>query len=84
MTKYKVYGSKTAEYYVVLEAEDADEAYDIANGDYVKWYSVDTDDAIEPHTVELAESDKHEDVQLNKDTEELPSMESGILIEGSN
>jgi len=47
----------------------------------VQWFEVEIDDPIEPHTVELVE----QDIQLNKDNDDdYPTMESGILIEGSN
>jgi hypothetical protein len=78
---YKVYGSKTQEFYTDIPAADPGEAYDIAYKDPVQWFEVEIDDPIEPHTVELVE----QDIQLNKDNDDdYPSMESGILIEGSN
>ena len=81
MPTYKVYGSKTQEFYLDVTAADPDEAYDMANGDHMQWFEVETDDPIEPHTVELVE----QDIQLNKDNDDdYPTMESGILIGGSN
>ena len=78
MPTYKVYGSRTQEFYTNIPAADPDEAYDIAHKDPMQWFEVEIDDPIEPHTVELMD-----DIQLNKDNE-WPSMESGILIEGTN
>jgi hypothetical protein len=77
---YKVYGSKTQEFYLQVDATGPDEAYDMANEDHVQWFEIEIDDPIEPHTVELVE----QNIQLNKDNDDYPSMESGILIEGSN
>ena len=78
MQTYRVYGSRTQEFYTDVTAADPGEAYDIAYRDPVQWFNVEIDDPIEPHHVELLE-----DIQLNKDNE-WPSMESGILIEGTN
>ena len=81
MPTYKVYGSKTQEFYTNIPAADPDEAYDIAYKDPVQWFEVEIDDPIEPHTVELVE----QDIQLNKDNDDdYPTMDSGILIGGSN
>ena len=66
---------------MIIEAADPDEAYDIALEDYAKWYNIETDERIEPHTVQLIDSPETGELQLNKDNE-WPSMESGILIEG--
>ena len=80
MPTFRVYGSKTQEFYTDVTAADPGEAYDIAYRDPVQWLDVEIDDPIEPHTVELLE-----EVQLNKDNyDDYPSMESGILIGGSN
>jgi hypothetical protein len=47
----------------------------------MQWFEVEIDDPIEPHTVELVE----QDIQLNKDNDDdYPTMESGILIGGTN
>ena len=81
MPTYKVYGSKTQEFYTNVAAADPDEAYDIAYKDPVQWFEVEIDDPIEPHTVELVE----QNIQLNKDNDDdYPSMDSGIIIGGSN
>ena len=82
MPIYKVYGSRTAEFYITVEAADPDEAYDLAAEDS-GWLPVEMDDPIEPHTVQLLDSPETGELQLNKDNE-WPSMESGILIEGTN
>jgi len=46
----------------------------------MQWFEVEIDDPIEPHHVELL------DLQLNKDNveDDYPSMESGIIIGGTN
>lgn len=78
MKTFKVIGRKMSDYSVHVDAQDADQAYDIAADlETHKWSQLETDDVIEPIDVELI------DIQLNKDIEdEWPSMESGILIEG--
>jgi len=75
---FKVIGRLMSDYFVHVDAQDADQAYDIAaNLETHKWSQLETDDVIEPIEVELV------DIQLNKDIEdEWPSMESGIVIEG--
>ena len=79
MPTYKVYGSKTQEFYTNVAAADPGEAYDIAYKDPMQWFEVEIDDPIEPHTVELLEE------ELNKDNyDDYPTMESGILIGGTN
>ena len=79
MKIFKVIGRKMSDYAATVEAEDADQAYDIAADlETHKWSQLETDDVIEPIEVELI------DIQLNKDIEdEWPSMESEILIEGN-
>ena len=84
MQTYKIYGRKYQDYYTTVKAPDEQIAYDYAmNNDHIQWFEVETDDVIEPYEVSLDENTS-EDIQLNKDTEEWPSMESGILIEGTN
>jgi hypothetical protein len=85
MPKYKVFGSRTAEYYVIVEAADPDEAYDIASGDYVKWSSIDTDEVIEPFEVQLLDSPDDHSIQLTLDEDiDWPKMGAGIIIEGKS
>lgn len=78
MKTFKVIGRLMSDYFVHVDAQDADQAYDIASElETHKWSQLETDDVIEPIEVELV------DIQLNKDIEdEWPSMEPGILIEG--
>ena len=78
MKTFKVIGRLMSDYFVHVDAQDADQAYDIAaNLETHKWSQLETDDVIEPIEVELV------DIQLNKDIEdEWPSMDSGIVIEG--
>lgn len=80
---YKVLGSRTQEFYINVTANDPDEAYDRAQEDHVQWFEIETDEPIEPHTVQLLDSPETGELQLNKDNV-WPSMESGILIEGTN
>ena len=54
MQTYKVFGDKVHQYYTVVEAEDSDEAYDLASDSSAdNWFEIESDDVIEPHTVEL-------------------------------
>lgn len=80
MQTFRVFGSKTQEFYTDIAAADPGEAYDIAYKDPLQWFEVEIDDPIEPHTVELL------DMQLNKDNieDDYPTMESGIIIGGTN
>ena len=55
MPTFKVFGDKVHQYYTVVTSDNPDEAYDKASGDYVEWFELETDDTIEPHTVELQE-----------------------------
>jgi hypothetical protein len=51
--KYRVYGSKTKYYYLDINAEDAAEAWDLSlNKDNIEWFEVESDNVIEPYTVE--------------------------------
>lgn len=87
MQTFRVFGSKTQEFYTDIAAADPGEAYDIAYKDPMQWFEVEIDDPIEPHTVELLDMQINEDeVQLNKDNveDDYPSMESGIIIGGTN
>ena len=52
MTKYRVYGDKTHKYYIDVEAESKEQAYDIAVQMNSVWSDVETDDVIEPYLVE--------------------------------
>jgi hypothetical protein len=52
MTKYRVYGDKTHKYYIDVEASSEDEAWDLALQMNSIWHDVETDDAIEPYSVE--------------------------------
>jgi hypothetical protein len=84
---YKVYGSKTQEFYTDIPAADPDEAYDIAYKDPVQWFEIEINDPIEPHTVELLDIQLNKDnIQLNKDNvdDDYPTMENGIIVGGTN
>lgn len=82
MPKYRVRGSKTAEFYIDVEAADPDEAYDLAAADHVQWFELEIDDPIEPYEVELLDSPDDYSIQLTLD-EEWPEMKSGIITEGT-
>ena len=48
MTNYKVYGDKVDEYYINVEAENAEEAWDIAsNAATHEWIQIESDSVIE-------------------------------------
>lgn len=53
MSTYRVFGSKTQDFYVDVSAASPAEAYDIANNGHTQWYEIETDDTIEPFNVEL-------------------------------
>ena len=78
MQTFKVIGRKMSDYVVHVDAQNADQAYDIAADlETHKWSQLETDDVIEPIEVKLV------DIQLNKDIEdEWPSMDSNVLIAG--
>ena len=59
MSKYRVYGDKTHKYYIDVEASSADEAWNLALEMNSIWHDVETDDPIDPYSVE--------EIQLNKD-----------------
>ena len=65
-----------SDYFVHVDAQDADQAYDIAAElETHKWSQLETDDVIEPIEVQLT------DIQLNKDIEDdWPTMDSGIIV----
>ena len=50
---YKVYGDKVQKYYVTINANSPEVAYDEAQGVSTdKWQAIPTDDVIEPYQVE--------------------------------
>ena len=73
MTKYKVIGDRLINYYVFVEAEDDEEAWQIATNNDLDWIELDSSLTIEPHTVELEE-------ELNVLEDGYPSMENEILV----
>ena len=52
MAKYRVYGDKTHKYYIDVEAGSKEEAWDLALQMNSIWHDVETDDSIEPYSVE--------------------------------
>ena len=72
MTKYKVYGDKLEEYYIELEANSAEEAWDIAsNAATHEWIKIETDSVIDVSFVDN-ETDLLEDG--------YPSMSNDIIV----
>ena len=72
MTKYKVYGDKLEEYYIELEANSAEEAWDIAsNAATHQWIKIETDSVIDVSFVDN-ETDLLEDG--------YPSMSNDIIV----
>lgn len=74
--KYKVFGDKLMEYYIDVEANSADEAWDNASAAGThEWSQIERDNVIEVHFVE----------QLEEDTLDLledgyPVIENDILV----
>ena len=52
MSKYRVYGDKTHRYYIDVEASSKEQAWDLALQMNSIWHDVETDDVIEPFSVE--------------------------------
>jgi hypothetical protein len=77
MSKYKVFGDKLIEYYIDVDANSAEEAYDIAsNAATHNWIQIETDSVIQVHFV---------DDELEADTTDLledgyPSMSNDIIV----
>ena len=72
MNKYKVYGDKLEEYYIELEANSAEEAWDIAsNAATHEWIKIETDSVIDVSFVDN-ETDLLEDG--------YPSMSNDIIV----
>ena len=80
MSKYKVFGDKLVDYYIDVEANSADEAWDIASAAGThEWFQIEKDTTIEVHFVE----------ELHEDTSDLledgyPVMDNEILITGKS
>ena len=76
MSKYKVFGDMVFDFYIDVEANSADEAWDIASAaETHKWTQIVTDKTIEVHFVE----------ELEEDTSDLledgyPSMANDIIV----
>ena len=76
MSKYKVFGDMVFDFYIDVEANSADEAWDIASAaETHKWTQIVTDKTIEVHFVE----------ELEEDTADLledgyPSMANDIIV----
>ena len=84
MPTYRVFGRKYQDYYIIVSAANEYEAADIANArPEIDWSTVEMDDVIEATDVFL-DDDTSADLQLNNDTDDYPSMENEILIEGTN
>ena len=75
MHKYKVTGDKITQYYMEVEADTPDDAWDIAAAaDTHEWFEIESDNTIEVF-----------DVQVISELEEgWPVMENEILVTGSS
>ena len=75
MHKYKVTGDKITQYYMEVEADTPDDAWDIAaTADTHEWFEIESDNTIEVF-----------DVQVISELEEgWPVMENEILVTGSS
>jgi hypothetical protein len=77
MSKFKVFGDKLVEYYIDVEANSAEEAWDIAsNAATHNWIQLERDSVIQVHFV---------DNELEEDTTDLledgyPSMSNDIIV----
>lgn len=75
MNKYKVFGDKLVDYYIDVEANSAEEAWDIASAAGThEWLQIEKDTTIEVHFVE----------QLEQETDLLedgwPNMANDIIV----
>ena len=76
MSRFRVFGRKYQDYYMHVEAPDENQAFDEANArPQHEWSSVETDDIIEATDVYL-----DEEIQLNKDNNDWPNMDPGIIV----
>ena len=71
MTKYRVTGDKLIKYYIDVEADDSDEAWDIASAAGThEWFEIESDNTIEVF-----------DVQVISELEDgWPSIDNEILV----
>ena len=77
MPIFRVFGRKYQDYYTMVSAANEYEAVDVANSrPATDWDSVETDDVIEAVDVYLDD----EDIQLNKDNDDWPKMDPGIIV----
>ena len=76
MNKYKVFGDKLVDYYIDVEANSAEEAWDIASAAGThEWFQIEKDTTIEVHFVE----------ELQEDTSDLledgwPNINNDIIV----
>jgi hypothetical protein len=76
MNKYKVFGDMVFTFYIDVEAESADEAWDIASAaETHKWTQILEDKTVEVHFVEELQID-----QTNLLEDGYPSMDNEILV----
>ncbi len=74
--KYKVFGDKLVDYYIDVEANSADEAWDIASAAGThEWFQIEKDNVIDVHFVE----ELHEDT-LDLLEDGYPVIENDILV----
>ena len=71
MSKYRIYGDICQQYYIDVEAETLDSAYEIADSaQRHEWFQVESDDVIESY--------KHDILDLLEDG--YPNMANDIII----
>ena len=77
MTKFRVFGDKLIEYYIDVEAANAEEAWDIAsNAATHSWIQIETDSTIQVHYVDNElEADKTDLLE-----DRYPSMSNDIIV----
>ena len=52
MSKYRVYGDKLHKYYIDVEAESREQAWDLAKESNSVWFELEEDSIIDPFSVE--------------------------------
>lgn len=73
MNKYKVFGDMVFTFFIDVEANSEDEAWDIANAaETYKWTQIVQDNTIELHFIEEIETNQLEDG--------YPSMENNVIV----
>ena len=77
MTKFRVFGDKLIEYYIDVEAANAEEAWDIAsNAATHSWIQIETDSTIQVHFVDNELEENKTDLLEDG----YPSMANEIIV----